>query len=260
MGSLPPPMNPQMPPPYPPRKKSSPVVWILAILGTLFLLGILVVGGGIWYLKHKLNQAGISAELMRRNPALAGARIAAALNPNIEIISVDEDRQTLSFRDKKTGKVSTISFENAKNGRWSMSEDGKRVDVTSTGQGPNGTIEMKSPEGTLKMGGAATDLPSWVPRYPGSNPENAVSSNQASESGGMFHFKTKDSVQAVMKYYADQMPTAGLKVKNTTTSTSEGKEAGVLIAEDDVGQRHFSAQIAEEDGQNGVTVVYSTKK
>ena len=124
-----PPQNPypQMPPPYQPQRRKSRVwLWVLGILGALFLIFVLLVGAGAYFIKQKMHQAGVTTEMMRRNPALAGAKIAAAMNPNIEILSVDEDRQTLTYRDKKTGKVSVVTFQNAKNGHWTATEEEKK--------------------------------------------------------------------------------------------------------------------------------------
>ena len=93
------PQNPQMPPPYPPQRRKSRVwLWVLGILGTIFLIFVLLVGAGAYFIRQKMHQAGVTTEMMRRNPALASAKIAAAMNPNIEIVSVDEDQQTLTFR------------------------------------------------------------------------------------------------------------------------------------------------------------------
>jgi hypothetical protein len=41
-----------------------------------------------------------------------GRRIAAA-NPDAELVSIDEDAGTIGLRNKKTGKVVTITFEDA---------------------------------------------------------------------------------------------------------------------------------------------------
>ena len=121
------PQNPQMPPPYPPQRRKSRVwLWVLGILGTIFLIFVLLVGAGAYFIRQKMHQAGVTTEMMRRNPALASAKIAAAMNPNIEIVSVDEDQQTLTFRDKRTGKVSVVTFQNAKNGRWTATEEEKK--------------------------------------------------------------------------------------------------------------------------------------
>lgn len=246
---------------YPPRKKTSPVVWILVILGTLFLLGVLSVGGLIFYGLHKARQAGIDPELMRRNPALAAAKIAVAMNPDVQLIKVDEDRGTIIVRDKKTGKVLTANFNDAKHGRFVFSEDGKNVEISASGQGPNGSVQVKSPDGTVTFGGGmATNLPSWVPQYPGSKPENAVTSNTPTETGGVFHFKTKDGTEAVIKFYTDQSKAAGLTISNTTTSQGQGGMGAMLAAGDESSKRNLMIVVATEEGETGVTVTYGTKK
>jgi len=286
MASMPPynPQNPQAPPPgypppgypppppnyqqgyppqqpYPPPKKSNAVAWILGILGGLFLLFILAVGGGIYFLKYKLNRAGVDSELFKRNPTLAAARVAAALNPNIEVLSVDEGREVLSVRDKKTGKVFSVNFEDAKRGRWVMTADGKSAEVNVSGEGPQGSLDISSPDGTVRIGGgAATNIPSWVPQYPGSNPQNAVTSNQLAESGGMFSFKTSDDVDRVMQFYRDRVTSAGLHITNTTNTRNNGVASGVITAEDDGKNRTVAVVISNDGGDNGVAVTYSMKK
>ena len=248
------------PPPqgYPPQpKKSSPIVWILGIVGVVILLGILTVGGVIFYGLHKLRQAGVDPELMRRNPALAAAKIAVKLNPNVDLIKIDEDRGTIVVRDRKSGKVMTANFENAKNGRFVVSGDGGNVEIN----GSNGSVEVKGPDGLVKYGGgAATNIPSWVPQYPGSQPENAVSSNTTTEAGGVFHFKTKDGVDAILKFYGDQAKSAGLTITNTTTSQGQNGAGALLTAQDTATSRTLMIVVGNEGGENGVAVTYGTKK
>lgn len=248
------------PQPYPPRKKSNALAWILGIIGVLFLLLILAVGGGIFFIRHKMHQAGLDPTLMRRNPTLAAARLAAAMNPNIEVLSTNEDRGILTVRDKKNGKVFTVNFEDAKNGRWTMTEDGKTTEVTTSGQGPGGTFEVKSSDGTSVRVGGAANLPSWVPQYPGSKPENAVTSNQGAESGGMVAFKTTDAVDRVMNYYQEQLKGAGFKITNTTTAQNQGIASGAVTAEDEASKRTIGVTVTSEGGENSVLVTYSTKK
>ena len=255
MASMPPynpqnPQNPQAPPPgypppgypppgyqqgyppqqaYPPQKKSNAVVWILGILGGLALLFILAVGGGIYFLKYKMNRAGIDAELFKRNPTLAAARIAAALNPDIEVLSVNEGTEVLTVRNKKTGKVFSVNFEDAKHGRWTMTADGKTAEVNMSGEGPQGSLAINGPDGAVRIGGgAATNIPSWVPQYPGSKPENAMTSDQPTETGGVFHFKTSDDIDRVMQFYEDQIKFAGLHITNTTNSRNNGVAGGMI--------------------------------
>jgi hypothetical protein len=53
-----------------------------------------------------------------------------------------------------------------------------------------GHFEMKSADGTVQIGGDAK-LPTWVPEYPGSKPQNAFSAQVRDGRSGTFMFKTR---------------------------------------------------------------------
>jgi len=130
--------QPPMPPPpgYPlPPQKSSALKWILIGVGGFFVVLVLCVVGAGFFVVHKAKQAGLDSDLIKRNPALAIAKMAVAANPNLETVSADEGRQEITIRDKQTGKVTTMSFEDAKKGKFVFKEDGKEaVTITSGGR------------------------------------------------------------------------------------------------------------------------------
>ena len=102
------------------RRKTSPLIWFLAAALALFLLGaIAAVGSGI-VLVHKAKQAGIDARLMHNNPGLATAKLLAATNPDIEIISTDEAKGLVTIRQKSTGKVITVDLDKVKQGKVTL--------------------------------------------------------------------------------------------------------------------------------------------
>ena len=74
-------------------RKTSPLVWVLvAILGLFILIGIGVIGAGV-FVMHKAKQAGLDPDLMRHNPGLAVGKLLAATNPDLEVISVDDGQE-----------------------------------------------------------------------------------------------------------------------------------------------------------------------
>src|SRR5437016_7787809 len=145
----PPPGPPQVPPqvamyPPPPARKPNVLLWVLLGIGAFLLLTVIAVVGAGFFLVHKAKQAGIDPELIRKNPAMASVRMMAALNPNIEILSFDEDRSKVVVRDKKSGKTYSVDFEDAKKGKFVVKEDGKDiVAVNATGDDKNGSLEVK---------------------------------------------------------------------------------------------------------------------
>jgi hypothetical protein len=224
-----------MPPPMTQARKTSPIVWILVILLGLFALGIVgVVGTGL-FVAHKVRQAGIDPDLWRRNPGLAVGKIIAATNPDVEVLGTDDATGRIRLRDKRTGKVTSMTFDDVKNGRFSM-----------TAEDDNGKTA------TLQFGGGPARLPDWVPNYPGSSPQMTISANSADTNGGNFSFTTPDSPAKVLHFYQDKAKELGLKV-SLAAITETG---GTIAAGDDASHRSLTVVVGGGN-QTGVNVTYA---
>ena len=251
--------NPTVPPgpPYaPPPKKGGALKWILIGVAGFFVVAVICVLAITMFVVHKARQAGLDTDLIKRSPGLAIAKMAVAANPNVEMVSANEGRQEITIRDKQTGKVMTMSFEDAKNGKFVFKQDGKEATITTSSS--NGTVEVKSDEGTFKLGGSAK-LPAWVPDYPGSDPQGAFTAQGKDGDSGSFGFKTKDPSDKVLKYYQDQFQSAGLKVTSNLTSQNGKSSAGVVTAEDDSKNHTVTVIVGADDGQTAVSVTYAKK-
>jgi len=211
-----------------PPKKSNVLAWVLGGLGGCLVLVVIIVACvGFFALRTA-----------KKHPALAVAKIMTATNPDIEMVSVDEGRQELTVRDKKSGKTYTMSVEDAKNGKFTMKEDGKT---------------------TLTVGGKAK-LPSWVPDYPGSDPQGAFTAAGADGEGGSFTFKTRDGSDKVVQYYQDQFKTLGMKVTSNVTTQDGKSSAGMLSAQDEANKHTVTVVLGTDNGETGVSVTYATNK
>ncbi len=226
-----------MPPPAP-RKGTSPLVWVLVIILGIFVLGfVAVVGTGI-FVVHKVRQAGLDPDLMRRNPGLAVGKLITAANPDAEVLSTDDGAGTITIRDRRTGKVVTMSFDQAKNGMFKFSA-----------QDDNGKTA------TFELGGGTGKLPSWVPTYPGSTPAFSARGSDGSGEGGNFSYTTKDAPSQVMSFYQDKAKELGMKA-NVTSTTAEG---GVLVVADDDSKRSLTIVVGGGSDGTTVNVTYAQK-
>jgi hypothetical protein len=235
-------MTPPLSPPPggvpPAAKKNNVLLWVVVgVGGFVALIVILVVAGGL-FLVHKVKQAGVDPELFQRNPALAATKIMTAMNPDVEIVSVDEGRQEIVLREKRTGNTYTISYDDARKGRFKMKENGKD---------------------TVTIGGDAR-VPTWVPDYPGSNPQAAFAAQGKDGQSGTFTFKTKDSAEKVTKYYQDEFQTTGLKIVNRSTKLNGGFENHMLMAQDEANKHTVMVMTGAEGDGTTVSVTYSTNK
>jgi hypothetical protein len=247
--------GPQTPGVTPPAKKSNVLLWVLGGCGSLILLCIIAfVAIGYWGM-HKVKEAGIDPELMKKNPGLATARMTVAMNKDLEMVSSDDSAGTIVVRDKKTGKTSTMKFDPEKKTMVIIDESGKQGTITVTDKG----MEMKGPEGSMKMGAGADKPPDWVPMYPGSTPTNTFSATSEGEQTGSLMFVTSDAPEKVLSTYGDLLKAGGFKV-STTSNTTDGKVAGIVTAEDKDGKRTVMATASPDDKGTNVSVTFSVKK
>lgn len=250
--------TPQAGPPAP--RKTSPIVWILvAVVGLFVLAGIAVVGGGL-FLVHKAKQAGFDTELMRNNPGLATAKLLAATNPDLEVVSSDDQRGLITIRQRSTGKTMTVNFDDMKRGRFTFREDGKdAVTLEAHGAGDTGSLQMKSGSESVTLGANPAVLPAWIPAYPNSKPASTFSMNGAKGTSASFQFQTTDDPKSVVAFYETGLKQNGFRITASTTNESGGFSGGLVSAEHAAEKRTVVVAVGTGTKGTTVTVTYSQK-
>jgi hypothetical protein len=256
----PPPGVSYQPAPPPPKKGLSPLAWIgigcgaLAVLAAIGFFIMLAAGG--WFLKKQ-------ADKLEKNPALTTAEWIVRANPDLEVVSTDEDEGTLTIRNTKTGETVTMNAKDVSEGRIEFkTKDGTAVFDAS---GKDGTIKVTDEKGsqvaTLQAGGGAPqNLPSWLPVYPGGTVQGTFDTNSAEGRSASFTLSTPDPGDKVLSFYESQLKEAGLKVDSTiTSSTAEGK-GGILTASGENPRREVSVLVGASEGKTTAAITFQEKK
>ncbi len=213
-----------------PKKGVNPAIWILlGVAGFIFL----IVLAGSLFIVHKIKQAGFDATLARKNPGVAMAKWIIAANPDLELISVDENRGIVIIHDKKKGATVRLSLEDIQMGKF-------------TAEGPNGEKVSLGP-------GAAFKPPSWLPIYPGSHPIGSYSEQNADGDAGVFQFTTKDCADQVKSFYDSNL--AGIKFTRVENGT-----ASVLAGSNKNDRHSATVTITPSAGGTQVNVVFKAKR
>jgi hypothetical protein len=221
-------MSSAAPVPGPP-KKVNPLIWILvAIVGLILVAGITVVVGGFYVAREFAS-----------NPAAGAAKLLAASNPDIEIVSTDDETGTVTFREKSSGKTVTLNFDQLKDGKITFSEDGQ--------------------QGAVSLGGEAT-LPDWLPNYPGSTPQSAVSMQGADGGAAVLSFTTRDRMEDVAKFYENALREAGIKVSSTIATTDGDAKGGMVGGESPDKKRSASITLSSSSDGVKVAVMFKDQK
>ncbi len=234
-----------------PKKGTSPLVWILAGCGGIVVIVLCVILIGGYFVAHKAKGY---MDLAKKNPAMAAAKLAVSLNPELEIVSEDDANSTLTIRNKKTGEELTMNAEDIKQGRLKFkNEKGEEVTFEgSTEKGKEG-FRVKTDKGTLSVGGAESEQPpEWVPSYP--DTKVLASSREKGQEGlkGTFSFQTSDAAADVLSLYEKRLKDGGFSVERAGMGSMSN-----LSAKSNDGKRKVSVVVlAVSKGGTNVTVEY----
>lgn len=230
----------------PPKKSNKALMLGLIIGGAVVLIGI---GLAVWF------------AFMRTQPTMMVAKLVTANNPNMEIVSVDEAKKQITFKEKKTGKVFTVSASDAEAGKITVrGEGGEEVSIEGKGDDTGGSIDIKSKEGSVTIGGgSAANLPDWLPAYPGVSMQGVYSvKNSENESAG-FTFTTDDTPQQVVDFYENALEDAGMKVTTNNLKQSGRDYSSQVIGTDSDRKRNAFINAMAEGGSTKVTMNYTIK-
>jgi hypothetical protein len=222
----PPPSFPNAQAPLPPAKKSNVLVWILGGVVVVALGFTAMCGIGGYLLMHKAKQAGFDSSLMSKNPGYAAAKMVATLNKDVDVISSDDSTGTIQVRDKKTGQTTTLRFDAATRRMVVTDGEGKQSTVSITGDGDKTALNIQSADGTAKFSAGDSQMPAWVPVYPGSTPKGTYSAQNNGGSQSAFGFMTTDPPAKVIAYYQDQLKSSGFTITGNFTSPAGGLVTG----------------------------------
>jgi hypothetical protein len=239
-----------VPPPAQAPKKGRFIFWALGGCLALILIAVIILfSTGIFLAK----KTGLDIGLMQKDPALAVAKILATSNPDIEVLSIDEDRGIIRVRDKKTGKNLTMDLKDAKNGKIVFLDDqNRRVELQSSGEGDKASLDIKSSEGSVSIGANAGRLPGWLPAYPGAKAGGGTGFYSEKESAGSCTYISSDSDQAVAGFYENALKSAGFEVEKQSNQIPGQGSMTTLIAVDENTQR--KANVTVMSGTGGTTI------
>ncbi len=247
---------PPAPPPQPAKKGLSPVAWIL--IGCLGLLMLLALGFGActFFVAKKAKNF---AEDFADNPGRAAAELAVRMNPDLEMVSTDNDDQTITVRDKTTGEEMTFDWSDFENEGFSISTGEGSMTINNPADG-GAVVTMRDDEGqqTTYFGdGGGSDTPSWVPIPAGaSEPSVLMQTSGGSQTAGAFSYTTSQSVGSLIDYYEGELDPQGFDTDRATYSGG-GQEGGSVTATHADG-RQLTIVLSSSGGETNVQVNHSS--
>lgn len=245
----PPPGSPQ------PKKGLGPLAWVGIGCGVLLVIGMIVLGAGGYFVKKQVDK-------IADNPGFAAAELMVRANPDLELVSSDREKNTLTVRNKKTGETLTFNAEDIKEGRMTVTnEKGETVDFSASEEG----FQVKNEKGEVTTLGATEggpkNLPAWVPVYPGGTVQGTFDTTSGEGRTVMFNVSTQDSLDEMATFYEDQLKEQGFTVDKTTMSSNDQSSTTMLSGKTADGKREVGVMVSTtpEQGTQAVVTVQDKK-
>lgn len=205
-------------------------IWAWILIGMVTLAMLVVIGASVaaYMLIGKAQQAA-------KNPLSTIAQIAAAANPDIDVLDVNENTGKITVRDKKTGKTITIDGDAIKDGK----------------------ITIDSEDGHAEIGsGANMKLPDWVFLPGDAKVIGGMTGNAEKGAGGTVVFSSNESLEKLKEFYEGKYSSAGYSQTTSAMTTSGEDQALQLVFQHEDRKRNVTIGAAKnKDGVNG-SIVY----
>jgi len=238
------------------KKGLSPLAWVgIGCLGLLVIGGIVATAITVFVVGKVKEVAGE----MEEDPVATTAKLLAAANPDIELVEADKENRTVTFRDVKTGQELTFGYDDIEQGKVTFSSGSESAELeVATGDDGSGGLTVKTSEGTATFGagGDASDIPDWVPVYPGVTPTSNFSAEGTGQSTGTFSFTSDADIESILDFYDDQVKKVGLETKSRTTTT----EGAIWVAASSDESRGLTVMASKQSSGMEVVVSFTEKR
>ena len=247
-------------PPAPKKGMSTGIKVLLGCLLAALLLGLGTCAACYWGAKKLGKGIQDYAEKIENDPdaAVYDAFLwTLKANPEVDVVASDETAKTITIREKKTGKETTLTIEDIREGRISFEQDGKVTTMDFEAQGEAGAVTIQSGDDKAVFGaGGAASIPDWIPSYPGARVEGVNSLEAGGEKSGTFTIKTADDIATVVAFYEEQLGALGLKV-DKASFTTDGAETVNLTGSSEA--RTVNVMVSHQEGETQGLVSYNQK-
>ncbi len=256
--------EPVVPPPpgaeAPAKKKGlSPLAWFAIGCGALILLGL---GSCFVMTAFVANKVKKTVEEFADNPDAAIVKTTELMlraNPELDVVASDPAAGTITVREKATGKEVTFTLADIKAGRISVRSGDEETSIDFSGDDTGGgTMKITSERGTMVFGGGdGSQVPSWIPSYPGARSDAFANVRSDEEASGSFSIHTADGSDVVLAFFEQRLRDAGFEVEKTTIEKG-GALGGTLTARS--GGRSLNVTVAMQEGETQGLISYAEKR
>lgn len=228
----------------------------IAGIGCASILMIMILAGGVLLWKG-CSMVGDFA----KHPGKLMTLAIEKSDPDLQVVKADDDAKELTIRNKKTGEVTTLSYNDVSQGKLKVKNSkGEEVVIDPANQDGKGNVVVKNSEGTTVVGGdpALTAPPAWVPLYPAALAKTGgMRSEKADKMSGIYTVETSDPMNKVKDFYEPKLKEAGFKTETMTFNNGKGDTTTLSGAKENY---QLTVTATQEDGKTTIAITYDGPK
>lgn len=247
---LPPtPTMPAGPPTAPQKKGLGLLAWLAIGCGGVLILGFIAFAALGWFAVKKVKEVA-------ENPTLVIAKGIDLANPDLELVSTDDEAKTVTYRKTSTGEEITFSWEDIENGRVSLTDSsGKSTTIGVDESTGSAGVVVRNEAGEVSQQysvSGSQQPPEWLPLPEGVTQEGGWVAQDESGTKGLLSFKYDGDRAALLEFYRTGLEAAGFKLESSSYQAGDSGGLDVLNARDDKG-RTATVSVGSEVGVFAVT-------
>jgi hypothetical protein len=179
----------------------------------------------------------------------------AGINPNLEVLDVNEAKGTIKVRDKNSSKTFYLNLNDAKRGKIEIvDEDGKGIRITHDGTAGRVEVTGENGEKDVITTGNAAPPGGWIPAYPGAKALASVNADKNGTQSGVYTFETGDSAEQVLDFYKSKLKANGFAISNETTIANQMQS--MQLAK---GDQVVNIEVTHQGAKTNAAVTYGEK-
>jgi hypothetical protein len=234
--------------------------WVIGGCLGLIVMGAAVIGVIGFIAVQKATE--VTREFEKR-PVFMAANALVTLNPEIELVEADEESESITIREKATGKTITVKLEDLQEGRVSFTDGkGEQPTLQAQSEGPNASIQLHGPDGQPVANahkGGTVEFPEWAPV-----PQGTYSNSAKTRTNGatiwVATVTTGGTVKSIVDSIERDVTARGFRVNTNNLATSTDGSALMFSAVSEDNKRTITAIGGTKSGIGAVEFIFSAQE
>lgn len=241
----------------------SPLAWAAigcAALAVLVLVSMFCVCGTCGFVAQQAaNEIESQVKEFENNPVRTAAEVITRFNPDLELVSANEETGEVQIKNLETNETVSINYEDLKAGKlqWSTTNaEGETTTASASMEGGKGLTVTGAEGNTVSMFGGETNT-SFVPVHSSAqgDPQQIMAASSPEEDTGMFSYTSSEDPGALLDYYADYFDEQGFEVTRQMFG-----DQGIVSASNKSTGDTASVNVTGSGGEITVTATYKDVK